>query len=160
MCRRCAWDIFNLGVHRRLLGAVRQYIAVSIWRRNIGRKFQCMHLIFSRCPDALAKHSDYSRTSPIIRRTTDVWGRCPGDAQIYASRKHRGTVALDRIGLLLQNGYTLLCQILSEWFDQMSQMLPFIIEMSKNSLQILQFAMNRRRNESKLVFLSHITTAY
>ena len=43
---------------------------------------------FSRCPDALAKYGDYSRTSPLIRRTTGVWRRCPGDAQICASREH------------------------------------------------------------------------
>ena len=30
-----------------------------------------------------------SRTSPIIRRTTGAWWRCPGDAQMCASREHR-----------------------------------------------------------------------
>ena len=80
MCRRCVWAILNLGALR--IGAARRYIADGIWRRNIGGNF-------SRGPDALAKHSDYSRTSPIIRRTTGAWWRWPGDAQICASREHR-----------------------------------------------------------------------
>ena len=74
---------------RRLLGAARQNIADSIWRRNIGREFQYMHWNCSRCPDALAKHGAYSCTSPIICRTTGAWWRCSGDAQICASREHR-----------------------------------------------------------------------
>ena len=80
MCRRCVWDILNLGVPHwifadccALLGNVRRYIDDGSWRRNIGRKFQ-WH--FCRCPDALAKHGDYSHTSPIIRRNT-------GAAQIW-----------------------------------------------------------------------------
>ena len=51
MCRRCVWDILYLGVSRRMLGAVLRYITDGSWRRNIGRKFQCMHL--SRCPDVV-----------------------------------------------------------------------------------------------------------
>ena len=98
--RRCVADVSPLCLGhfypwctspnvRWLLGAVRRYIADGIWRRNIVRKFQCMHWNFSRCPDALAKHGDYSRTSPIIRRTTGAWWRCPGDVQICASWEHR-----------------------------------------------------------------------
>ena len=49
-----------------------------------------MHALnFFRCPDAFAKHGDYSRTSQIIRRTTGAWWQLPGDAQICASREHR-----------------------------------------------------------------------
>ena len=100
ICRRCNADVSPMWMGhfwprctslnvRRLLGAVQRYIADGIWRRNIGRKFECMHWNFSRCPDALAKHGDYSRTSPIIRRTSGAWWRCSGDAQICASREHR-----------------------------------------------------------------------
>ena len=96
MARTCAWDIFNLGVSRRMfadccafLGAVRRYIADDSWRRNIEIKFQCMHLHFYLCPDALAKYDDYSRTSPVIRPTTHARWLCPGDAQIWTSRKYR-----------------------------------------------------------------------
>ena len=45
-------------------------------------------------PDALVTHGDlaYSRTSLIVCRTTGAWWRCPGDTQICASRKPRGTI--------------------------------------------------------------------
>ena len=82
---RWSGDILNVGVGlpRRmfascaLLGAVRRYPMHGSWRRNIRRKFQCLHWNCSRCPDALVKHDDYSRTSPIIYRTTGAWWPCP-----------------------------------------------------------------------------------
>ena len=103
ICRRCIWDIFNLGVPRRLLGVVRRCIADGIWRRNIGRAFQCMHWNFSRCPDALAKHGNYSRTSPIIRLSTGARWRCSGDAQIWASQEHRENQFAACSGCLIVN---------------------------------------------------------
>ena len=73
---RCVCVILNLDVLRRifadccaLLGAARRYIADGSWRCNVGRKFQYMHQNYPRCSDALVKHGDYSRTSPIICQT-------------------------------------------------------------------------------------------
>ena len=111
ICRRCIADVSPMWMGhfwpwctspnvRRLLGAVRRYIADGIWRRNIGRKFQCMHWNFSRCPDALAKHGDDSRMSPIIRRTTGAWWAALAMPKfvhresIGGLKKPRGTVAL------------------------------------------------------------------
>ena len=96
MCRRCVADVSGTCltlVHiaecsptaRRCSAIYRRWYLASKHQEKIS-----MHALkFSRCPDALAKHGDYSRTSPIIRRTTGAWWRCPGDAQICASREHR-----------------------------------------------------------------------
>ena len=93
MLRRCVADVspmclghfepwcISSNVHR-LLNAVRRFLA-SKHREKIS-----IHAC-SRCPDALAKHGEYSRTSPIIRQTAGVWWRYPGDAQICKSLEHR-----------------------------------------------------------------------
>ena len=99
MCRRCEWDIFGHGVHRRMLADCSALFG-NISPMVFGVETSGEN--FSRCPDALAKHGDYSRTSPIIRRTTGAWWRCSGDARakfvhresIGRLKKPRGTVAL------------------------------------------------------------------
>ena len=78
---------------RRLLCAVRRDIGDGSWRADIRRKFrQCMHWIFSRCPDALFKHGNYSCASPLIRRSTIAWWLYP-NVCIARLEKPRGTVA-------------------------------------------------------------------
>ena len=48
MCRRSVWDILNLGVHRRMFADCSALFGdispMVIWRRNIGRKFQCIYI--------------------------------------------------------------------------------------------------------------------
>ena len=92
MCRRCVADVsgkFLTLVYiaecsptaRRCSAIYRRWYLALKHREKIS-----MHALkFFFRPDALAKHCDYSLTSPIIRRTTGAWWRCPGDAQMCAS---------------------------------------------------------------------------
>ena len=84
MCRRCVWDIFGLGVHRRMLADCLALFGdispMAFGVETSGENLNACIEILSRCPDPLARHGDYSRTSPIIRQTTGAWWRGPGDA--------------------------------------------------------------------------------
>ena len=73
--RRCVADVSGTFLTLVYIAECVRRMFNGTWRHNIGRKIQCMHWNFSRCPDALAKHGNYSRTSPIIRRTTGAWWR-------------------------------------------------------------------------------------
>ena len=82
------WDILNLGVARWMLAD-----CSAIYRRwflasKHLKKISMNALKFSRCPNALAKHGDYSRTSPINRRTTGAWWRCTSLRYVIFHNEH------------------------------------------------------------------------
>ena len=88
MCRRCIWDILNLGVlyltecspaDRRCSAIYRRWFLATIHRDNF-----LMHAL-----NFLSMHDDYSRTTPIIRRTTGAWSGDGGDAQICADKTQK-----------------------------------------------------------------------
>ena len=106
MCRRCEWDIFGLGVHRRMLAdcsALFGNISPMVFGvETSGRIFNACIEIFLDVPMPWRSMAITRRTSPIIRRTTGAWWRCSGDARVKfvhresigRLKKPRGTVAV------------------------------------------------------------------